>query len=385
MKGNFDRGRSALLKIRTASTQTIPPQYSYAVLRDEEYEPSVHVDAGVMKNQKRMPIDGVVYRSEWNPKRRFVLQRMFPFLKQGDSITTTDIDIGVPVYYYMRAPEYIRETLEPMLRYLGAGRWPLNYTLHDLGSHYPNATGHDDGIAEPMPVEECGNLLILIYMYEKATGKTDLRFTYSILLQHYTEYLVENDLYPSSQLSTDDGAGEEANQTSVAIKAAIALNADGVMIGQQSFSDTGKHFAQVLYDERVGVDAKKTHFMLVHNDEDSWALQFNLYMDVPLDLRTFPMSALRMQTDFYATKHDEAGVALDNRVNWSKTDWMLFAAATAMAPEVENKGIRDMFIDDIHGFITNGKNDVPFGDRYVVQVTMWWKQAPGARTGQGRL
>lgn len=103
MKGNFDRGRSALLKIRTASTQTIPPQYSYAVLRDEEYEPSVHVDAGVMKNQKRMPIDGVVYRSEWNPKRRFVLQRMFPFLKQGDSITTTDIDVGVPVYYYMRA------------------------------------------------------------------------------------------------------------------------------------------------------------------------------------------------------------------------------------------------------------------------------------------
>ncbi|RMY26189.1 hypothetical protein D0867_00211 [Hortaea werneckii] len=85
------------------STQTIPPRYSYAVLRDEEYEPSVHVDAWVMKNQKRMPIDGVVYRSEWNPKRRFVLQRMLPFLNQGDSVTTTDINVGVPVSYYMRA------------------------------------------------------------------------------------------------------------------------------------------------------------------------------------------------------------------------------------------------------------------------------------------
>ena len=96
-------------------------------------------------------------------------------------------------------------------------------------------------------------------------------------------------------------------------------------------------------------------------------MQFNLYMDVLLNLRTFSTAALRMQTDFYATKHDEAGVALDNRVNWSKTDWMLFAAATAMAPGVENEGIRDMFIDDVHGYITNGKNDVPFGDRYVVQ------------------
>ncbi|KAI6835857.1 DUF1793-domain-containing protein [Hortaea werneckii] len=288
-------------------------------------------------------------------------------ISSNGNVNTVDVIYPISPIFYVLAPEYIRITLEPMLRYLGARRWPLNYTLHDLGSHYPNATGHDDGIAEPMPVEECGNLLILIYMYEKATGKTDLRFTYSILLQQYAEYLVENGLYPSSQLSTDDGAGEEANQTSLAIKAAIALNAYGVMTGQQKFSDTGRHFAQVLYDERVGADANQTHFLLVHNDDDSWALQFNLYMDVLLDLQTFSTSALRMQTDFYATKHDEAGVALDNRVNWSKTDWMLFAAATAMAPEVENEGIRDMFVDDIHSYITNGKNDVPFGDRYVVR------------------
>ncbi|KAI7488170.1 DUF1793-domain-containing protein [Hortaea werneckii] len=284
-------------------------------------------------------------------------------ISSNGNVNTVDVIYPISPIFYVLAPEYIRITLEPMLRYLGTGRWPLNYTLHDLGSHYPNATGHDDGIAEPMPVEECGNLLILICMYEKATGKTDLRFTYSILLQQYAEYLVENGLYPSSQLSTDDGAGEEANQTSLAIKAAIALNAYGVMTGQRSFSDTGRHFAQVLYDERVGVDANQTHFLLVHNDEDSWALQFNLYVDVLLDLRTFSTAALRMQTEFYVTEHDEAGVALDNRVNWSKTDWMLFAAATAMAPDVENEGIRDMFIDDIHGFITNGKNDVPFGDR----------------------
>lgn len=27
---------------------------------------------------------------------------MFPFLKKGEAVTTTDIDIGVPMYYYMR-------------------------------------------------------------------------------------------------------------------------------------------------------------------------------------------------------------------------------------------------------------------------------------------
>ncbi len=33
--------------------------------------------------------------------------------------------------------------------------------MHDLGAHFPNATGHADGNDEYMPVEECGNILIM--------------------------------------------------------------------------------------------------------------------------------------------------------------------------------------------------------------------------------
>jgi hypothetical protein len=33
--------------------------------------------------------------------------------------------------------------------------------MHDLGSSFPNATGHPDGRDEYMPVEECGNMLIM--------------------------------------------------------------------------------------------------------------------------------------------------------------------------------------------------------------------------------
>ena len=34
---------------------------------------------------------------------------------------------------------------------------------------HPNATGHDDGDTEPIPPEASGDLLILVYMYQKAT------------------------------------------------------------------------------------------------------------------------------------------------------------------------------------------------------------------------
>ncbi|RMY75790.1 hypothetical protein D0862_13861 [Hortaea werneckii] len=107
-------------------TQAIPPRYSYAVLRDEEYDPTVHVDAWVLKNMKRMPKAGMVYPSGWNTKRRFVFKRMFPFLKKGEAVTTSDIDIGVPMNYYMRVNKKLElkadfvlideEKLEPFMK-----------------------------------------------------------------------------------------------------------------------------------------------------------------------------------------------------------------------------------------------------------------------------
>ncbi|KAI6913758.1 hypothetical protein KC318_g1137 [Hortaea werneckii] len=107
-------------------TQQIPARFSYAVLRDEEYDPTVHVDAWVLKNMKRIPKAGVIHPSGWNTKRRFVFKRMFPFLKKGETVTTTDIEIGVPMNYYMRVYKKLElkadfvlideEKLEPFMK-----------------------------------------------------------------------------------------------------------------------------------------------------------------------------------------------------------------------------------------------------------------------------
>lgn len=279
-------------------------------------------------------------------------------------MNTMDVIMPMAPIFYVLAPEYIRLLLHPVLYYLHSGAWPHDYTIHDMGSNYPNATGHDDGKAEEMPVEESGNLLALMYMYERASGDTSYKEQYSDILKTYADYLVENGLYTSQQFSTDDGAGVSANQTGLAVKSAIGLNAYGVMTDQPEYSDAGKRFAHVLYNETVGTDAKKTHFTMFLGDDETWALQFNLYLDNLLELNTFPTEAYQMQTNFYPSVRREAGVPLDSRDVWSKTDWMVFAAATAMAPGVGNEQVRDMFINDVHAYMTNGKNDVPFSDRF---------------------
>ena len=221
-----------------------------------------------------------------------------------------------------------------------------------------------------MPVEECGNIILLAYMYQMASGNTEWASGYSSLFQQWADYLVINGLYPTSQLSSDDGVGSVANQTGLAIKAAIALNAYGRMTGQSNYSDTGRSFANTLYAQAVGTDPDRIHFTLTMNNDNSWGLEYNLYMDVLLNLTTFPAAAYVMQSHYYPSVRSQDGVALDSIVDvsghWGKTDWMHFAAATAMAPGAENETVRDMFISDVHAFITNGQNTVPFSDDFFV-------------------
>ena len=293
------------------------------------------------------------------------------FLKEISSnvnVNTMDVILPISPILYVMAPEYIRLLLEPVMQYMAAGPWPHNFTVHDIGTHYPNATGHDNGIAEQMPVEECGNVILLAYMYQCATGDSEWINQYSALFKLYADYLVLNGLYPTAQFSSDDGAGPIANQTGLTIKSAIALSAYGRMSGQSNYSNTGRSFADTLYEKDIGTDSARTHFTLTQYDDSSWGMEYNLFMDVLLGLNTFPTEAYAMEANYYPSVRSELGVALDSRVDWGKTDWMHFAAATTMAPGVENEATRDMFIDDVHAFLTNGQSYVPFSDNFFVET-----------------
>lgn len=62
--------------------------------------------------------------------------------------------------------------------------------MHDMGASYPNATGHSDGKDEKMPVEECGNNLIMMLathdaLLVKATNKDDRKFAKEWISSHY--------------------------------------------------------------------------------------------------------------------------------------------------------------------------------------------------------
>lgn len=289
------------------------------------------------------------------------------FIKEISSdgnVNTIDIIFPAFPMYYTMNPEYIRLLLEPVVRYLESGRWKQPYPVHDIGSHYPNATGHDDQKAEKMPIEESGNILILAHAYTVASGNTAWAASHKSLFQSYADYLAANSINIVNQLSTTDTPGPLTNETNLAVKAAVGLKAFGALYGMTKYSDIGDAHAKLFYDDGLGTDDDKTHFALEYpNNKTTYKVTFNLYPDKLLNLSTFSQSTYDMQSAYYPTIRKEGGVALDNRQWWGKTDWNIWVGS------VSSDSTKKMFVDDIWAFISSGVNEWPFSDRWVVSST----------------
>lgn len=97
--------------------------------------------------------------------------------------------------------------LDPLFINQEAGHWPFAYSVHDLGNNYPNATGHDNGVDEMQPLEECGDMLIMTLAYALRADDTSYLTQHYDILKQWNNYLIEEALIPANQLSTDDFAG----------------------------------------------------------------------------------------------------------------------------------------------------------------------------------
>jgi hypothetical protein len=260
------------------------------------------------------------------------------FLKEISSngnFQTVDVIFPAFPFFLYTNPRWLAYLLEPLIEHQLSGQYPNDYSMHDLGAHFPNATGHSDGNDEYMPVEECGNMLIMglalanalrdnpqpmfrldplpwtrplgsgpgmsplhvdAYGMDKllvnvgTTGEKVaaewLRHSYKLWTK-WTGYLVRESLIPATQLCTDDFAGWLANQTNLALKGIIgikAMSSIAELVGKES---DAKWYARVA-DEYIdkwqdfGISRDKTHAKLAYNWYGSWTTLYNMFADALL-------------------------------------------------------------------------------------------------------
>ena len=264
------------------------------------------------------------------------------FLKEisssGNFQTIDMIFPSVPFWLYTN-PRWLAYLLEPLIQHTLSGQYPNMYAMHDLGTHFPNATGHPDGIDEYMPVEECGNILIMglaiinslkdssnagsiwatmgsdtfdsnpassafslkdleerdgiVGLDDSWGGSTKgkgvkqaqkwVRRSYRLWRQ-WTKYLIDFSLEPSNQLSTDDFAGPLPLQTNLALKGIIGIKAMSEIAATINNKRDFKHYlniSETYVDKWVefGLSRDENHMKLAYDWYGSWGTLYNLYAD----------------------------------------------------------------------------------------------------------
>ncbi|THX52385.1 DUF1793-domain-containing protein [Aureobasidium pullulans] len=284
-------------------------------------------------------------------------------ISSNGNMNTVDVIFPALPFYLYANPDMLKFVLNPLFYHQENGFYPNGYSMHDLGTHFPNATGHVEGNDEYMPVEESGNMLLMAYAYFKFTGDA------SFLTQHYPKYrqwasyVIEYSLVPEAQLSTDDFAGTLANQTNLAIKGIVGLKAMsfiaeavGDLRAAANYSDiASSYFAQW---EQFAIDPSGTHTMLAYQSRGSFGLLYNTYPDKLLNLGIIPQSLYDMQSDWYPTISQVFGVQLDSRHTYTKSDWEMWTAATC-SPET-----RRLFVNALAYWLNNTSTNLAFGDLF---------------------
>lgn len=304
------------------------------------------------------------------------------FLKEISSngnFQTVDVIFPAMPFFLVVNPDWLIYLLEPLLEHQAAGFYPNPYSIHDLGAHFPNATGHTDGLDEPMPLEESGNMLIMALAYAQYTTASSgsviaWLLRYRFLWEKWTDYLVSHSLYPEYQLSTDDFAGRLANQTNLALKGIVAIRAMSSIAAlyDDDFSFKKYKFISETYLEKwqkLAFSRDGTHTKLAYQWYGSWGTLYNLYGDAllfsgnPTNPKTeysfVPKSVYTTQSAWYTLVMQEYGLPLDSRHLWAKNDWEIWAAAT-----IPQKSARNDLLSRLGSWINDTTTDRPLTDLY---------------------
>lgn len=295
---------------------------------------------------------------------------------------------AAPIMFWLN-PELLEANLRPLFIYANTPRWKFDFAPHDLGQ-YPWANGQVYGGGErteenQMPVEECGNMLILAAAMGSRSFGWQTLYDNRVVLKRWANYLVAKGLDPENQLCTDDFAGHLAHNTNLSLKAIVALGAYAQLL--QTLGEPDPDFKGSLYDGPLSPvpqeerkefleDAKKhrgiaekmakewvkmaddgDHFRLAFDKAGSWSQKYNLVWDKVLKLNLFPKEVYQKELASYSKRIGKYGLPLDNRSTYTKIDWCVWTACLT-----DSRAEFDKFVSPLWKWANETTSRVPMTD-----------------------
>jgi hypothetical protein len=283
-------------------------------------------------------------------------------------IGTVDVIYPFSPFTLFFSPVLAKAMLRPVLDYSSSPRWKFPFAPHDLGQ-YPYATGQvygggENDESDQMPVEETGNMLIMLAALAKVEGNAEFSKQYWPVIEKWADYIILKGFDPENQLCTDDFAGHLAHNVNLSAKAIIALRSYSMlcdMNGYREKASSSLEKAATLAKEWIILATEGNHTLLAYDQKSTWSQKYNLVWDKLLGFNLFPKEVLDREINFYKTKIAEFGLPLDNRERYSKNDWITWSATLA-----DNKNDFRLIFDPVYHYADKTPNRVPVSDWYIV-------------------
>ncbi len=267
---------------------------------------------------------------------------------------TVDVTYPSSPFFLLYNTELLKGMLRPIFKFAVSDEWKFDFAPHDVGQ-YPLILGQVYGKNHEaegryadyqMPVEECGNMLIMVANITIKENNTEFFDQYSDILASWVKYLEKYGMDPENQLCTDDFAGHLAHNCNLSLKAIMGIAGYSLILRMKNDPQAEQYMniAKAMADNWIASAANSDgSFRLTFDRPDTFSMKYNMVWDKLWHTNLFAPSVY--YSEFCSNKkHINAyGMPLDNRRDYTKSDWLLWTACLAPSKEEFEEFIAPMW------------------------------------------
>ena len=286
---------------------------------------------------------------------------------------TVDITYPSSPMFLRYNTELLKGMIRPVMRYAASEEWKFDYAPHDVGQ-YPLLNGQAYGVKREngnveiseywqMPVEECGNMIILFAAICDADDSGDFALPYMETMEKWSKYLTQYGEDPGNQLCTDDFAGHLAHNVNLSIKAIMGIAGYSRILSRLDRDEEAAELMAIAKTYAVSaVERAKNEdgsYRLAYDQPGTFSLKYNAVWDLLWNTNLFPAEFFTGEITRYKKELLPCGVPLDSREKYTKSDWTAWVACFA-----QNQEDFDAIVDPMWQAYNATPSRVPMSDWY---------------------
>ncbi len=257
---------------------------------------------------------------------------------------TVDVSYPSIPLFLLYNPSLVHAMMRPIYQFAASKDWPYDFAPHDAG-RYPfidfqryscDWQTRQQKPEHQMPVEECGNMLVMEAAVALATGDAAFAASHLDTLRQWVKYLLDNGADPANQLCTDDFAGHLAHNCNLSLKAIMGIASLGLllrMLGKPDeavfYFDKAREMAEGWLTRAANGDGT---FRLAFDAPGTTSMKYNIVWDRLFHTDLMPQSLFEGETAAALHRQLPYGLPLDSRKPYTKSDWLVWTATLASDP-----------------------------------------------------